>query len=246
MQPSFRPFEPNGPVRVYCRNLPHWRKKGATYFVTFRQADSIPAEVVAVWLGERDNWYLKHGIDPAWRDSDPERLALVYQRIPSVDRKEFERRAAMQLHEELDHCHGSCIFRSPAPRQILAESLTHFHGTRLWLGDYVIMPNHAHALVVPFEGWKLEDLLGSIKKWTSRLIGRWLDEQPLPMRPIKLHRSRQRFWQYESYDRIVRDRKELIVFRRYIARNPDVANLSETEHTLSVAEWLDEFAPRQT
>ena len=49
-EPLFRPFNPDGELHIYCRNLPHWRQSGATYFVTFRQDDSIPAKVLKEWL----------------------------------------------------------------------------------------------------------------------------------------------------------------------------------------------------
>ena len=40
--PGFRGLDPNKRVRIYTRHLPHWRQDGATYFVTFRLADSLP------------------------------------------------------------------------------------------------------------------------------------------------------------------------------------------------------------
>jgi hypothetical protein len=46
-------------------------------------------------------------------------------------------------------------------------------------------------------------------------------------------------WQSESYDRIVRDREELCVWRRYIADNPAKAKLVPGTYTLHQAEWLD-------
>ena len=39
-------------MRVYERNLPHWRQEGGTYFVTFRLADSLPASVAEDVLRE--------------------------------------------------------------------------------------------------------------------------------------------------------------------------------------------------
>ena len=43
----FQPFNPHADVEITHRNLPHWQQAGATYFVTFRLADSLPAEVQA-------------------------------------------------------------------------------------------------------------------------------------------------------------------------------------------------------
>ena len=199
-EPIFRPFNPDGMVRIYVRNMPHWRQSGATYFVTFRQDDSIPEKVLAEWLDVRLRWYRAHGLDPNWQESDPERFGTAYRRVAEGVRLAFERAQARLLHEELDRCHGSCVLRHSEPQKCLSDSLVFFHGQRLWMGDFVIMPNHVHALVIPFDssedtrssestrlgesgydggvarlsesgkgaGWELEDLLGSVKKWTAR------------------------------------------------------------------------------
>jgi len=44
MSPAFQPFDPREDFTAKQRNLPHWRQSGATYFVTFRLADSLPVE----------------------------------------------------------------------------------------------------------------------------------------------------------------------------------------------------------
>lgn len=40
---AFHSFDPSKPVTATRRNLPHWQQSDATYFVTFRLADSLPA-----------------------------------------------------------------------------------------------------------------------------------------------------------------------------------------------------------
>lgn len=40
--PGFQGLDPHRPLTVYYRFLLHWRQDGATYFVTFRQQDSLP------------------------------------------------------------------------------------------------------------------------------------------------------------------------------------------------------------
>jgi REP element-mobilizing transposase RayT len=236
-QPTFRPFNPEGPVRVYVRHLPHWRQPGATYFVTFRQDDSIPAAVLLEWTDIKRRWYRAHDLDPEWLKTDPDQFAAAYREIQEAVRRAFEREQARLPHEELDRCHGSCVLRHRQPQRIIAESLPFFHGQRFWLGDSVIMPNHAHLIVQPFDGWELEDLLGSIKKWTSRLIGSWLTTQPEAMRPQGPVHNRPRFWQPESYDRIIRDEEELTKFRTYIAQNPNAAHCRPGEFVHEVRAW---------
>ena len=243
--PVFRPFNEAGEVRVYIRNLPHWRQPGVTYFVTFRQDDSIPATVLAQWRDERQRWYRAHGLDPRWQRSDPGRFDAAYAQISPEVRRAFEREQARQLHHELDHGYGSCLLRHAEPRKMLADALRFFDADRLWLGDFVIMPNHIHALILPLGGWELEDVFGSIKKWSSRQIGRWAQQQqPEAEQPVTRPDSKPRVWQQESYDRIVRDAEELAAFRRYIARNAAEANLQPEEYLYCAAAWLDAFAPR--
>ena len=237
--PVFRPFNEAGEVRIYVRNLPHWRQPGATYFVTFRQDDSIPARVLAEWREERQRWYRAHQLDPHWQRTDPDRFNTAYARISPDVRRAFEREQARKLHQELDRAHGSCVLRHAGPRAILVDALTFFDADRLWLGDFVIMPNHCHALVLPLGGWELEGLLGSIKKWSSRQIGPLLYEQPTPPR-----NSKPRFWQQESYDRIVRNAEELAAFRGYIARNAAQAHLPPEAYKYHACEWLDASAPK--
>jgi type I restriction enzyme R subunit len=223
------------------RNLPHWRQAGVTYFVTFRQDDSIPAKVLLEWHDFRQRWFKAHNMVPGALAADRQGWAEAYRCIPLQARRAFERQQARMLHEELDLCHGSCVLSHPEARKIVADSLSYFHGDRLWLGDFVIMPNHAHVLLVPFDGWELEDQLESIKKWTSREIGLWLETQADVIEWRQQRRPR--FWQQEAYDRIVRDTTELAAFRRYIAQNPRVAKIRDDEYTYHTANWLDNFAP---
>jgi putative transposase len=91
--------------------------------------------------------------------------------------------------------------------------------------------------VQPWDGWELEDLLGSIKKWTARLIGQWLSTQPEDQRPQGPVHDRPRFWQPESYDRIIRDGEELAKFRVYIAHNPAAAHCRPGEFVHNVRDW---------
>ena len=44
---GFRGLDPQQPIVQKHGHLPHWEQSGATYFVTFRLADSLPANVLA-------------------------------------------------------------------------------------------------------------------------------------------------------------------------------------------------------
>ena len=49
-----KPLDKDAEITKSRRNLPHWEQAGCTYFITWRLADSIPAEKVRGWMAERD------------------------------------------------------------------------------------------------------------------------------------------------------------------------------------------------
>ncbi len=226
-KPEFRTFDPHKAVVVYRRHLPHWRQEGACYFVTYRLNDSIPARVLAGWREERRIWYSAHGIDPdmvrgeAWREA--------YEKIPVGEREKFERRHYRELHDCLDAGQGSCCLRDEDTAKIALDALLFFHGQRCWTGDAVVMPNHVHGLLVPKRGFELERLLQSVKRHSSREINRRMGREG-------------KLWQKDGYDHIVRSRKELRAFRKYIGKNATKVGLTAGSGAYHVASWLDEFA----
>jgi REP element-mobilizing transposase RayT len=193
----------------YRRGLPHWRYAGASYFLTFRLGDSLPAGVVE--SGQR--------AAALWEESlEAERLASGGQlsEATRLADRDFRRKAWVKMESLLDGGEGACLMRDPMVRRIVRKGLLHFEGKRCHLAAFVTMPNHIHVLCQPWEGWALENLVGSWKKHTARQINQWLGQSgPL--------------WQRETYDRIIRDGDH---FRRvvcYISRNPAKAGLREGE-----------------
>lgn len=67
---DFIPFASEAETGRWWRHLPHWEQSGCTYFVTFRTADSIPAEKLNQWKSERDEFERNHPkpwSDVEWR-----------------------------------------------------------------------------------------------------------------------------------------------------------------------------------
>jgi type I restriction enzyme R subunit len=216
----FRGFDERGDVRIYYHGiLPHWRQRGCTYFVTFRLADSIPTAVVKELEYQRTIWLRARRIDPA--DGEWKRRFTL---LPSAQRREYEKLIGRLLNESLDKCHGSCILREPAIGSKVASALEHFHGQRVFTGDYVVMPNHVHALLTPIDGFELENVLHSIRSYTANEINRALSRSG----PV---------WQRESYDRIVRDMEQLEAYQAYIAANPEKARLRSGEFIRAHAQY---------
>jgi hypothetical protein len=204
-------FYPEAHVTKTQGHLPHWDQESATYFITWRTADSLPKQLWDQWRAERATWLLQHGIDPntaTWR--------VDLESLTEPQRQEFARTFSAKLEAHLDAGHGACVVRDPAHARIMADALHHFDGDRYTLGDYVIMPNHVHLLV---GGMQRETMLAQVeswKKWTAMQINRAIG-------------SRGRFWQDESFDHLVRSADAFQKFRRYIAENPIKAKLREGE-----------------
>jgi len=206
-------FDPEQPTERRLRNLPHWHQPEAAVFVTFRLADAIPASAIARWAEERRRWLAARGF-PAEGD-----LAATLTLLPDEQRRVYFREFGKRFHALLDAGHGSCVLRDPRCSKVVEGALTHFDGSRYQLGRYVVMPNHVHLLVSPFEGYGLSGILKSWKGFAAREINR-------------LNGTSGQVWQHESFDHLVRHAGSLEAFERYIEENPRKAKLREGEFRL--------------
>jgi menaquinone-specific isochorismate synthase len=205
-------FDPSQDYDITFGDLPHWEQPGATIFVTFRTADSIPNSAIELWQRERCHWLQRQGIDstrPDWKKQ--------FRRLSHDLQRQFNRTFAATLEASLDELHGQCLLRRPELAQIVSDALHHFNGVRYCLGDFVVMPNHVHLLVCFFDGIRLRDQCRSWKHYTARQINRVLG-------------TGGRFWQTESFDHLVRDLEHFERFQRYIADNPHKAGLAVGEY----------------
>lgn len=180
-------FDPMQPIGfVAGGNLPHWRQEGAMCFVTFRTADSMPAERVQLWFDERKEWLLRH---PEPHDG--------------TTKAEYDRLFSARWENWLDECHGECLLKRPAVKAVVEQALRHFDGDRYLLGEFKVMPNHVHALVAPAAPHELSDIVQNWKSYTAHEINHTLGRKGT-------------FWQKESFDHIVRGPEELERIERYI------------------------------
>lgn len=206
----FNPFEE---IRRTRHNLPHWQQPGATYFITFRLADSIPAHLLEAWTQERDAWLARH----------PPPLTPAQE-------AEYHERFSGQMDRWLDHGHGSCVLRDAESRELVKESLRHFEGVRYHHFSWVIMPNHVHLLTTLQAEWTLEKVIFTWKRHTSGAIN-------------TKHARRGQLWQHDYFDRLIRDAQHFENVVRYIRRNPVKTELREFEFTLFESDFVKEFVP---
>ena len=208
---DFDLFDPMAPVSVTRRALPHWYQTGVTYFVTFRTADSMPAEVIDEWRANRDQWLRAQGLDaddPTWK------LRLLH--LPRELQSEYSRKFNGEFHRLLDSGHGECLLRHPDVREVVVSALKYFDGQRYHLAAFVVMPNHVHLLLGLIGDNTTTGICYSWKKFTATRINRLL-------------RRTGHFWQGESFDHIVRSPEQFDYLVRYIANNPAKAALKTGE-----------------
>lgn len=196
-------FNPWAELQITQNRLPHWQQPGATYFVTFRMADAIPADLRAQWQEERTAW-LKFHPQP-WNDATE---------------REYHRLFSGAIEGWLDAGHGSCCLARTKVAAIVAECLGHFDGTRYVQHAWVIMPNHVHALFSLHRNWQIEKVVHTWKSFTANRVNAVLARRP------------SQFWQRDYFDRLVRDERHFANCIRYIRRNPEKARLREGQFLL--------------
>jgi methylmalonyl-CoA mutase cobalamin-binding domain/chain len=183
-------------------HLPHWHQDGATYAVTFRLADSLPATVLKQYQSEKR--LLLARIQQAEDSGD----SLAASQLRSELNDHYHKR----MDEALDAGHGSCLMKRPEIAAIVRDALTHFDGERYHLGAWCVMANHVHLIIRPRGDHSLSSILQGIKSTSSKEINR-------------LTGGSGTIWQKESYDHIIRDAEDYWNQRAYVLRNPKAAGL---------------------
>lgn len=195
-------FSPWADTKKSSNRLPHWNQKAATYFVTWRLADSIPAIRIDQWEAERKEWMRKN--PRPWK---------------SETENEYHRLFSSRIDDWLDRNEGSCLLRSNENAKIVGDALQFFEGERTAMISFVVMPNHVHTLFSISPDWTIEQVVHSWKSFTATKInqGEGLGG-PL--------------WQKDYFDRMVRDSTHFGNCVRYIRRNPLKGKLREGEYLL--------------
>jgi REP element-mobilizing transposase RayT len=179
--------------------LPHVKVPGASYFVTFRLADSLPQEVLA---------QLRHDAEESARIANAEFSA---KGLPeTAEPTDF---LSPRIDGYLDAGHGACWLRRPEVADLVAAAIRFFEGQRYHLHAWVVMPNHVHAVLRPTPSFTLSSILHSWKSFTSKAANKLLG------------RNDPEFWQRETFDRWCRDEDEVARWHRYVIGNPVAARL---------------------
>jgi REP element-mobilizing transposase RayT len=189
-----------GEVTIRDRGrLPHWEKEAATYFITFRLADSLPQSVLEQIEFEKQNIV---------------RTAASFGRELSLDeRKQMAHLSSVRIERYLDSGAGACYLRNPAVAEVVSEAMLHFDERRYRLFAWCIMPNHVHVVLRLFPGNSLAATLHSWKSFTAK--------------KTKTFTGTANLWQREYYDHLLRSETEFERAVRYVLDNPMKAGLGD-------------------
>jgi REP element-mobilizing transposase RayT len=214
-------------MSFYRRNLPHWQPEGATYFITFRLAGSLPKEAIDK-LKQEQKLLLKK-VKQSSRSSD--------------SLSELRERVHKSIFTKYDHLldtekAGPTWLSNKSVAEIVKEAIHHRDQKKYDLYAYCIMPNHIHLIcklpdskdMKPAEEnvYPLTNILKSLKWYTA------LEANKL------LNRTGNAFWQAESFDHVIRDAEELQRIIYYTLNNPVKARMVKSWN-----EWKDSYCKKE-
>lgn len=192
----------------YRRNLPHYQPAYATFFITFRLAGSLPAEVIARLKEEH-------------QQNEKLLLKIKDEKMKKQEILNMHKRHFGNFDEMLDKsANNQSWLRDECVAQVIVEAM-HFRDEKAYnLLAYCIMPNHVHMVFTvgrrassPYKGKTASDayivtkILENLKWYTA-------------VKANKILNRKGAFWQHESYDHVVRDGKELERIVNYVLNNP--------------------------
>lgn len=167
-------------MSFYRRNLPHWQPEEAQFFITFRLAASLPTQVI-------------------------EQLKTEQKELENSDLSptQMQRRVFSKYEKHLDGTSiGPTWLENKKIAEIVCESI-HYRDKEIYdLYAYCIMPNHVH-LVFKLIRKKEQQPTRPVTKVLQKL------KRYTALECNKILNRKGQFWQYESFDRVIRANNEL-------------------------------------
>ena len=127
--------------------LPHFDVPRVIQHITYRLVDSLPDSVLEQMQSE---------------------IKILFQ---EEEKRKIELRQRIETY--LDSGHGSCILQEPHIASCVVDTWRRFDGERYRLLEWVVMPNHCHVMIEPFEGFPLAKIVLSWKNYTARFINEY-------------------------------------------------------------------------
>jgi putative transposase len=133
-------------------------------------------------------------------DNSGNNLERYHRRLPHWRLRESVYFVTWRLHKD----QTSLL---PIERDLVKSALFHFDKDRYDLIAWVVMHDHVHVITCSLENYRLEDIVHSWKSYSANSLQRRFGR-------------RNRIWQDEYFDRIIRDQKEFLEKAQDILNNP--------------------------
>ena len=215
----------------YRRNLPHIQPPGATFFVTFHLAGSLPRSTLQQRKAEKSR--LLNLRSNSHRATDEHTTFEQKQKYDQWERQWFRR-----IEKMLDNAQSGPVWlKDDRIAKEVADSMHFLDGKVYRLDAYCIMANHVHVVFAPLAIQPsktdpvdlemknaqtkslcyntLSSIMQSLKGYTARKANQILGR-------------RGAFWQRESYDHCVRNSSEWHRIVTYVLNNPVKADLVDS------------------
>ena len=230
----------------YHRNLPHIQPPGATFFVTFHLAGSLPQRILEQWKMEKSH-FLK--LPNASGFAASKQVAFGQKR----EYREWRRQWFQKFENTLDNAqNGPLWLKDERIAKEVAESLCYRDGKVYRLDAYCIMANHVHIVFAPLPIKPsetntvdrpdntaqtnslcyntLSSIMQSLKGYTAWKANRLLGRSGA-------------FWHHESYDHAVRNVSEWQRIITYVLNNPVKVGLVDEWEKWQWSYYRQEFSP---
>lgn len=186
----------------YKRNLPHYQPKNAVLYMTVNLKGSIPKEKLIALQDLRD-----------FEIKQLEELDLSEEELKEAIAK---KRALYfgQIDDLLDNSTTSSHWlKDDRIAKIWFDALMYFDGSRYKVICSTIMSNHVHFIFYKLDR-SLSEIMKTMKGYSAFQANKILVDE------IPDRKKGDSFWQEESFDRSIRDRRELQQKIFYVLNNP--------------------------
>jgi len=179
--------------------MPHWRATGAIYEVAFHLDGALPKSRQAEIEELRAE--IKEGRLRA--------INLSQRRLEMIARSEQEATRRKWMADP-----GPGLLADPRCAGVVEAVMIRGHRWKFDLLAWSVMPNHVHAVIHPYDGVDVSDIVKAWKGASNRSIRGIVGGSG----PI---------WQREYFDRIMRTAGETYQAVRYAIENPDAIGMHE-------------------
>lgn len=201
-------------MSYYKRNLPHIQPSGYAFFVTLRLDGTLPIQLIEKLKREYETEFEKL--------ESIKNIQLKKETFTKIKWNYF-----LKYEKYLDSSKfGRKWLSNNNIAQVLVNTYNFYNNKRYDLICYTVMSNHSHIILLPRKEFYDAELEHHIAKGFKENTYYFLTNI---LRDIKKYSAKEsnkilirkgQFWHHESYDHVIRNKKELLKLVEYVLNNP--------------------------